>query len=225
MALIEASAAGGKWSAKAAWVGEVVPGAGDDVVLGAASGSITIEAEAKCRSLEASAYKKTLTISAAFKIGTTTSNGGLCIKFGAGMTLAGVSTVTLVSTSGTVEKITTAGRVFKGQLVCEGTGGKWQLEDSFASTTEIHVAKGELKTNGQTVEATVFWVETAGSAVLGTSTIKCTRASGELWKFAGTGSLSAAESTIEGTATGGEGKSFVGGGQTYGTVILIGQFT
>lgn len=99
MAKYRAVAAGGKWSEILTWEDEiegifkpatVVPTANDDVQLLSTSGSVTISAEALCRSLDATNYANTLTFEAArvLKIGTTSSNAGLCLKLGAGMTLS-----------------------------------------------------------------------------------------------------------------------------------------
>jgi hypothetical protein len=161
MATIEASAAGGKWSETAAWTGAKVPGEGDDVVLGASSGSIEIAAEAKCRGLNAEKYAKTLTIAASqtLKIGTTTASlGNNALKLSAGMTLtitAATSKITFASTSGGTEKIFTGAHKMP-EATFIGVGGIWKLEEQWKSGTTgeyaLKVESGTIETNGETVE-------------------------------------------------------------------------
>lgn len=230
MATLTAVAAGGKWGTAATWSPEQVPTAADDVVLASTSGSVTFTSPAACRSLEASAYTKTLTQQANLKIGTTTSNGGLCIKLGAGMTWTRTTgEVELVSTSGTVEGITLAG-VLAEQAVQfainpSSSSGKWQLEGAFNITFGLLlVKKGELKTNGNTVTVQGFRISGAESTVdLGASLIKLPATAGPQWSCESASTLVAGTSTIEITDTTVKAKTFAGGGKTYNIVTLSGN--
>jgi hypothetical protein len=174
MAVIEASAAGGKWTEAAAWVGGVEPKAGDDVILAAASGSIATTLSCACRSIDATNYKKELKIESPIKIGTATSNGGLCLKLGAGMTIGSGLTIEFVSTSGSVEQITCAGIVL-GSIRFQT--GKYELVDKLATRelvgeNPIKLVKAELKTNNQEISAQRFEVQSEATLICGSSTIK-----------------------------------------------------
>lgn len=217
MATIEASAAGGKWSETTAWEGGVVPGEKDDVVLGAGSGSITISAEAKCRSLEASAYTQTLAATATLAIGYSTSNGGLAIKLGASMSVSGLR-LNFVSTSGTFERVSLGGKHPK-KVSFGAVGGKWELLEEVNCEEElIAFGAGEVVTNGNTLKARKVSLAT-GKLVLGKSTVVITGGTTTaLWEFA-SGTLEAAEATIEIVGAWKAG-TFAGGGGTYGTVVL-----
>ena len=142
---ITASATGGEWKATAAWEGAKVPGEADDVILGAGSGNITINSAVKCRSIDATSYKKTLTIAleaeqGILTIGTTTSNTGLCFKLGSEAKLVGTGeSMIFKNSSGTVEKITTAGVAIPFFVTFEA--GKFQFEDKFEnSNTNQNIA-------------------------------------------------------------------------------------
>ena len=67
MATITASATGGNWSSTAAWVGGVVPGTGDAVLLTVTSGNITLDVSATniCNTLVCTGYTGTLTLASA----------------------------------------------------------------------------------------------------------------------------------------------------------------
>jgi hypothetical protein len=219
---ITASAAGGNWNENKAWVGEVQPTEKDDVILAETSGSITAPAATtpKCRSLDATNYKKTLKLEVELRIGFSTSNGGLCVKLGAGMTFAfaGATPLCLVSTSGTVEKVTYNG--IEAGTRTEGTGGKWQFQDAFKTPNGfLIVTKGELDTNGQSISVQTFRLEGTATRVvkLGASAIKVAK-----WETTTTGlTFEAGTSTIEVSKT--AGGTFQGGGLTYSTVVIVAE--
>jgi hypothetical protein len=224
MATITASAAGGEWKATTAWEEAKVPGKEDDVVLGAGSGSITIAgAIAECRSLEASAYAKTLTINETLKVGFSTSNGGLCLHFGASMTLAGTAKIEFVASSGTVEKITTGGKTIP-RVEFESTTGKWELLDKFTCSGKFEVFEAaEFKTNSQemVLEGECLWRKVI--VTLGSSKIKLKGKSGIVWGIISGVTLNANTSVLEASGTGVEAKTFNGGTLTYNEVILATQ--
>jgi hypothetical protein len=82
MATITASVLGGNWNATTAWVGGVVPGTADDVILAVTSGNITVSDARACRTFVATNYINT------FKInnGITLSVSNNTITLGSGMT-------------------------------------------------------------------------------------------------------------------------------------------
>jgi hypothetical protein len=225
MAVITASAAGGKWSQTTAWEGGKVPGEEDDVILGAGSGSIEIAAEAKCRSLEASLYAKTLTIAAetALKIGAPTNNAGLCMHLSAGMTLTcgALAVIRYTTTSATTQQITTGGQALPETEVLTTTG-TYRFMDKYSSTGELRVEKGTLETNGQEVVVGQFIVPGGVEAKvkLGASIIKVTGTSGVVWEVKATASFEAGTSSVQVTGAGEEAKKFLGGNQTYNNVSI-----
>jgi len=122
MATITASATGGNWDDTAAWVGGVIPGAGDDVIIDATSGNITVSDNRNCLTINFSGYTGTFTINSGF----TLSINGASITLGSGMTYdpsqTGVlvcvnNTATLtINFNGVTIPYLTLGRVQPGQL-------------------------------------------------------------------------------------------------------------
>jgi filamentous hemagglutinin len=218
MATIEASPLGGKWSETGTWVSATIPGEADDVVLGELSGSVEVSAAAACRSIEASAYKKTLTVAAELTIGTTTSNSGMALKFGSSMTLSATATFRFASTSGAVETISFASKNPK-KCLFRGIGGIWSLAEALQTSgtlQEIKVEKGELNTNGKVVITEIFAIGTEGKVKLGASAITIINGS---WNNQGT--LAAETSIIEMLSA----SEFAGGGATYNVVTFAGSNT
>lgn len=150
MATITASPTGGNWNATAAWVGGVVPGAGDDVLLTATSGNMTINVASSVLSLDCTGYTGTLTHAAAV----TFTVAGLKLLLVAGMTYtlgsATTSAITFTSTAGTC-LITSGGKTL-GNQTYNGVGGTWQLQDpqTVGATATVTRTAGSVTTNGQT---------------------------------------------------------------------------
>ncbi len=163
MATIVAAAGGGNWNVTTTWVGGVVPTAADDVQLAVTSGAVTITAAAVCRSLDCNTYTNTLTHNAAVtvSIGTTTAGlGNIALQLGAGMTYtlgnASSSAFSFISTSATVQTVTTNGKVL-GNLTFSGSGSSYQLADTLTATGgQLTLAAGTLNTNSQTVTISSF---------------------------------------------------------------------
>jgi hypothetical protein len=232
MATITAAAGGGKWSATSTWTGGVVPTAADDVVLGAGSGSVTIDAEAKCRSLNCSGYAGTLKHEA-FKllIGDATAGASnIALKFVAGMTYtttnATASKIEFVSTSATQQTVDWAGKT-TASVTFNGLAGSWKYLSAHSTGTGgvFTHQRGSLDINGQTCNWGKFEGNfgTTRSLTLGAATISITGTGGS-WNFTNTTSLtfSGAEATIRFTDTGTTDKQFIGGGQSFGTVEAVG---
>jgi hypothetical protein len=229
MATITAKAAGGKWGSTTTWEPEQVPTAADDVILASTSGSVEIAAEAFCRSLEASAYQKTLSLpTQTLVIGTSTSNAGLALAFGKSMTLSlSGSAIKFVSTAAEVQRITTGGRTMP-RVIFKAPGGKWQLQDKYeAGGGRIELEEGELATNGQEckLEAGLRSPGTATRTLsLGASTVLLT-GTGTVWELVATGlTVALTAATIGVTNQSTTLKTFKGGGASYGTVTFSGNY-
>lgn len=170
MATITAAVAGGNWSVGASWVGSAAPGSGDDVLLTATSGNISLDLSTNaCRSIDCTGYTGTLTFGAGFTLSVGDGSGG-AVKFVAGMTLtdsAGI--LKLVSTSnngGTGWSITTGGKVLPITTV-DGVSGKWVFQDAFSEgVTQLTLTNGALFTNGKTVTAGVISSSTSNTRTL-----------------------------------------------------------
>jgi hypothetical protein len=228
-------ATAGKWSEAAKWregspagaenTLKTVPTAEDDVILGEKSNSLEIAAEAKCRSLNAEKYAKTLTIAASqkVKIGFSTGNAGMALKLGASMTLTnGASAVIeFISTVAEVVKVTTAGKTMPKMVFgTEATVGKYQLADKCTCEGMIQVnASGEFKTGNQEMVCAEFKessVERGTTVAFGSSVVKITGKKGTVFETEGSKTTFKAEtSTIEFTGTGTEAKKISVGGSSF----------
>ncbi len=198
---------GGNWTTAATWVEGVAPTAADDVVATATSGNITINSGAICRSADFTNYVATATHSTAitWTIGDATAGAGnIALKLVPGMTYTLgntlTSAITFVSTSATVQTITTAGKL-TGNITLNGLGGSWQLTDTHtmaAITGILTLTAGTFSTNGQTC----FWgaIASNNSNVrtldLTTSNINITGTSAVNFSTAANLTLSATSSSI-----------------------------
>lgn len=228
MALRYAKAAGGNWNAAATWSATSaagvdnagVPTSADDVIFELASGNITIDAAASCRSLDCTSgvgsYTGTLTHGAfTLSVGTSTVvASNVALKFSTGMTYVTGNSISFVSTSSTQTTITTAGKGLAA-MTFNGVGGKWQLLDATTSSSTISLTNGALDTNGINHNWGKFQVNagiktlTIGSSVItltGIGTPFSNANSGNLTVTANTGTFqSAVTSTtftlVSGTAT------------------------
>lgn len=139
MTVLTAVGAGGNFMTAATWSPAQQPTAGDDCVLGAGSGAVTVNAGSVCRSLDASAYASTLTHAAAvtLTIGDATAGAGnFALRLSAGMTYtlgsATTSAISFVSTSATQQTINTDAKTL-GNTTINGVGSSYIL----ASTNTI----------------------------------------------------------------------------------------
>lgn len=182
MATITGSVAGGAWNTGGAWVGGVQPGTGDDVLFTASTGNISIPTATTvvCRSLNCTGYTGTLTFastSANLNIGDATAGlTSVALTFVAGMTLTltGIGGITFVSTSATVQTITTGGKTMP-TTSWNGAAGSWQLADNFTSSAQLILTQGTLDTNSKTINCT-FMTATGTvtrTLTMGSSAINC----------------------------------------------------
>ncbi len=168
---------GGSWATDATWslssngpADTTAPTAADNVFLDASSGAITIGAAAACRSLNCTGYTNTLTHNAfTLSIGDgTAGTGNVALLFVAGMTYtissATVSIINYVSTSATVQTVTTAGKTV-ASTTFSGVGGSWQLTDNLSAgaTSVLIISGGTFDANGSNVTFGTF--NSSGSIV------------------------------------------------------------
>lgn len=210
MASITAAAGGGNWTAGATWVGGVAPTAADDALLTVASGNVTIDTGAVCRSLDCNGYTGVLTHNAAVQliIGDGTAGAGSrALRLVAGMTYtlnsATTSSFVFSSTSATVQTITTAGKTL-GNLLINGVGGSYQLADSLllGATATFTMTNGTIDTNNQAVSMGLFVSNGSTTRVFtfGSSAITVT-GTGAVWNVRFTG-LTVTANTAVVTMTG-----------------------
>lgn len=184
MATITGSVAGGAWNTGGAWVGGVQPTAGDDVLLTATSGNISIPTATTVlgRSLNCTGYTGTLTFAsttAVLSLGDATAGlSNVALTFVAGMTvtLTGIGVINFISTSTTVQTITTGGKTMPRQNI-GNTGSKYQLADANTSSTILSHVDGTLDTNSQTCNWLSFGTGGVGltmTLTLGSSAITLT---------------------------------------------------
>jgi hypothetical protein len=216
----------GKWNTAANWEGSAVPGATSEVELVEAhNNNLEINVTTgKCKQIVVAAgytAKISAPNTSVISIGTTTGSG-TALKLVSGVVKAGGGAEGLegewkfVSSSGVVEKITTAGNELPAFVKFEGSGGKWKLEDATAINNKLTVTIGTLETNGQTVTAQIFEVQGTSVVKLGASTLTLSAT----WLAPATATVEAGTSTIELT---GAGANFKGGGLSYSTVLLKNQ--
>lgn len=228
MATITAAAGGGAWTVGTTWVGNIAPTAADDALLTAASGNVTVDTGAVCRSLDCNTYTGTLTHTAAvtLTIGDGTAGAGnIALRLVAGMTYtlgsATTSAISFVSSSGTLQTITWAGKV-PGNVTMNGSGGKWQFQDGYtASSTTLAISQGTFDANGKTINLSIFNSNSAAVRVvtLGAASITCS-GSGTPFNFGGTlGNLTFTANT--GTFTASNGGGIFQGGANFNGLTLV----
>ena len=152
-----------------------IPGATDDVFFTVTDASnSTLSANITINSLDMTGYTGVLTHNASVTL-THDSSGVFTLCAAVGCYVLGSvtsSALSFTSTSGTT-LITTAGKNF-GNVTFNGSGGTWQLQDSFSATSgTISVTTGTFDTNNQSVTALVFSPDGAGvrTITLGSSAI------------------------------------------------------
>lgn len=173
MATRTISVAGGNWNAVGTWLEGAVPTAADDVVATALSGNVTIPAAvtALARSVDFTGYLGTLTFAATTSVLTVGDASGGALKFVAGMTvtLTGLGTINLVSTTdngGAGWGVTSAGKTLPN-VTFNGAGGKWVLQDALTATgAAVTLTAGTLDTNGMSITAATFSSNNSNTRVL-----------------------------------------------------------
>lgn len=162
MAAITANTGSNNWNTNGAWVGAVQPTAADDVTI-PASAVITIPTATTVlgRSLTVAASGTLVfaTTTSILSLGDATAGAGnvaLSIDGTATITLTGLGTINFLSTSTTVQTVTT-GSLAMPNLTFNGAGGKWQFTDGFINTAcAITLVTGTLDLNGKTFDISNF---------------------------------------------------------------------
>jgi hypothetical protein len=160
--------------------------------------------------------------------GAWTINGGGSIAVwttaSTGPTYTASGTVSFTGTTGT-NTITTGG-LSMPPVNINGTGGTWNLQDTYTCAGTLSAVRGTFNTNNQTMTVGTFNMSntTTRAVNLGSSSITCTTTTSGGWDANTVTALtfSAGSSTITLSAAG-VGPSF--GGLTYNNVILTGTGT
>lgn len=172
MATRTIAAGGGNWSAVGTWVEAAVPTAADEVVATGASGQLTIDTAAVCRSIDLTGYVNTLTISptSSLTVGDATlPTGSVALKFPTGMTVAcgtpqtitglpvAVGTISFISTNAGVQTVdfNSVNVGIVGNVTFNATsGGSWQLVSPLNASwwSAVTLTKGTLDFNSQTCD-------------------------------------------------------------------------
>ena len=228
MATRTISTVGGNYNSTLTWAEAAVPTAADNVVATGLSGNLTVNVSSACRSIDLTNYVGTLAVNSTLGIGDGTAGpGNVALRFVVGMTLSGTGLLNVKSTSATQQSLTFAGKTHSGALTFNGSGGSWQLADEviLAAGRDVTVVTGSLDGNNQNVTCDHLVHNAAGltaSITLGTGTWTLRGSSGSTIDFSNAANLtfSGASSTLLLTDTGSSGKTFTGGGKTFGTVTI-----
>lgn len=189
-ATIESTATGGSWTSTSTWVGGVVPGSTDDVVIATTTGnSVTLSAGTTCNSLTVNlgatltASTFLLTLTGDFIIvGTFSStSGGLRLQGTTDQLISGFTTtgtVTMAKTGGTA---TFVGNVNAAALTINGAGGTLNLgvNRTHTFTGVVTLTSGSLLGGSSTVNlsfAGTVWTGTGSLFTANTSTVVLTGA-------------------------------------------------
>ena len=177
--------------------GTDVPDATTNVIFDGNSGggTVTISASAVCNSLNFTGFTGTLAGSSPLAI-----SGSLTLV--SGLTLVYTGTITFNSAN-LGNTITTAGKVLISDLVFNGVGGGWTLQDNMVAKT-VTLSAGVLNLSSMTLSLSSSgtpWNASGGSIIGGTSTIKLTDATSSAKLFAG-GGMTYNNLWVTGTGTG-----------------------
>lgn len=226
MATKYARAVGGNWTTDATWsttsggaADTTKPTAADDAVIDAASGNVTIDSGAVCRSLDCNGYTGTLThnSSVTLSIGDATAGAGnRALRFSAGMTYtisASSCALSFVSTSATQQTVDVGGKVTGNmQWGAGGVLGSYLLAGNLLANhasyfTTFTLNAGTLATGNYTITPSAFAIGFAGATTFtpGSSAINCKGAGGAGFACSAsslTVTANTATVTVDGAASG-----------------------
>lgn len=226
MATITAAAGSTNWTT-AAFGAQAATTAADDVVIPTGA-SVTISSTntVLCRSLSITGtgtiiFAATTSI---VNIGTTTPGTGnvaLSIASGATVTLTGIGTINLISTSATQQTITSGGKTLPN-ITVNGAGSNYILGDALISTGAFTVTSGAFDSNSYNITVSSMLSNNANvrSIALGTSVVTVTILNSTAVDFNTVTNLTfsgASATFVVGTATISS-RLFRGGGLTFGTL-------
>lgn len=191
MATQMVAATGGNWSSAATWSPGSVPAAGDDVVLGATSGQLTIDVNTNTiRSLVCTGYTGTITHNAAVTLnigGSSAPVGNIALLFVGTETYTlgspTTSAIAIADTSGATNTYNFAGLTIGNLTITNGSTTISQLvTNGFTSAGTITLTSGGFSTNGQTCSWGLFSSSNSNTRTLtmGASVIAIT-GSGTVW--------------------------------------------
>lgn len=188
-ATIESTATGGSWTSTSTWVGGVVPGSTDDVVIATTPGnSVTLPGAVTCNELTINqdatlaANNHLVTVRGNFIIiGTFTStSGGLTLSGTADQQISGFTTtgtITMAKTGGTA---TFVGNINAAALTINGAGGTLNLGTrNHTFTGAVTLTNGSLLGNTSTVNLSLggaVWTGTGSLFTANSSTVVLTGA-------------------------------------------------
>lgn len=224
MAAILAVAATDNWNSNGSWVGGVQPTAADDVTI-VAGATVTIPAgiTALCRSCTIAAtgavvFAATTSI---LTIGDGTAGAGNVAFSNAGtITLTAIGTINFVSTSATVQTITTGGQTLPN-LTFNGVGGSWQAADpiTIGATSILTLTSGTFDNNGKASSWGLLVCNSSNTRVLTLTGSSLTMTGAGTWDIGNSVglTLNAGSSTI---TFSGANTVFAGGGKTYNNIVV-----
>lgn len=226
--------AGTKWASSSGGAGGAsVPTAADDVIFDAASGAgtCTSSSSSVCRSLDFNGYTGGFThASASITIGDGTAGlGNRALRMASGMTYTASSTsaslFVFVSTSGTQQSITTAGKSMGG-MTWNGAGGSWAFADActfYNAICPVTLTAGSVTTAGFAMNSGTWNISgsTTRSMNITNSTITVGSGSTPSWVATTTTNLTFTSTGSSIVMTGNGNASFAGGGLTYNDVSLV----
>lgn len=226
MAAIVANTGSNNWNTNGAWVGGVQPSAADDVTIPATAvvtipTATTVQARSVTISLSGTVAFASTT--AVINIGDATTGAGNVAFSNAGtITLTGIGVMNFISTSTTVQTITTGGQTLPTWTI-NGVGSKYQLADAntVGSTTTITLTAGTLDTNGQTCSWGSFSSSNANvrTLTMGASAITLT-GTGSPWTTTTITNLTVTANTATVTMTG-AGAAFTSGSINFNGLSVV----
>lgn len=251
MAII-ANIGSNNWNTNGAWVGGVQPTAADDVII-PSSATVTIPASTtalgRSVTVQASGTVAFAATTSNLNIGDGTAGSGnvaLSISSSATITLTGVGTINLLSTSGTQQTIATGGKSMPN-ITVNGSGSSYVLSDALtmANVTgqeTLTITNGTFDTANYNLDIGILSSASGTRTItLGSSTITLRR-NGSAMSMATTGSLTMTANTASFTSAqsptlsmggvnmngasftfNGGGASVMNGGSTWYNITRTGQ--
>lgn len=206
--------AGSKWAYyPSGSVGAPEPTSSDNVFFDAGSGAVTVSitiSTANCLNIDFTGFTGTFSGSTAIDI-----YGSLL--FSSGMTRTHTGAISFKATT-VGNTITLNGKTLASNIVFDGVGGEWTIQDSFLTTGGITITNGNVIAIGKTITCGTF--SGTGSNLRGlditNSTVNCSVTG---WLFTTTTNLTL---VTTGSTINAANSNFVGGGLIYNTLNMTG---